>query len=73
MPAAASEKLSEINRELSVALVRFAHEVDEVEGPNVDSAKKWVEIDGKLDQLSNVAMGELEAEFRRLLGDHPSS
>jgi hypothetical protein len=70
VPEVAAMKLDEINQELKMSFLQFAYGVDMMrEIPDVDYAKKWVQIGEKVQKLSNVAMRELERDFRILLGD----
>ena len=61
--------LDEINVELKQAFRQFAYGVDLFPDNGSDRAQRWLEIGQKVERLSKTAIGELERDFRVLLGD----
>jgi hypothetical protein len=73
VPEPAAKKLDEINMELKQAFLQFAYGIDLMPEHGADRTQKWVEIGQNVEKLSNVAIRELERDFRVLLGDEARS
>jgi hypothetical protein len=69
IPEEAAKKLDEINAELKQAFLQFAYGVDLMPDGGSDRTTKWVEITQKVESLSKSVIGELERDFRMLLGE----
>jgi hypothetical protein len=69
IPEGAARKLDEMNLELKQAFLQFAYGVDLMRDKGHDYAQKWLDIGKKVENLSNIAIAELERDFRILLGD----
>jgi hypothetical protein len=69
IPERAANKLHEINQELKIAFIQFLHGVDQTQGDNRDHMTSWVQVEKRIETLSNLALRELERDFRTILGD----
>lgn len=69
IPEGAAKKLDEMNLELKQAFLQFAYGIDLMPDYDSDRSQKWLEIGEKVEKLSKIAIGELERDFRMLLGD----
>ena len=69
LPEAAANRVDAFNVELKQAFIQFAYGIDLMSAPDSERSKKWVEITQKVESLSKVAIGELERDFRAILGD----
>lgn len=66
-PKAVATKLEAIDLQLVKTFNEFVFSVEMAKGTN--NAEKWTEIFGRVGNEIKTALGELEDEFRRLLGD----
>jgi hypothetical protein len=73
VPAIAAFRLDQINDELKKVYRQFEVDVDKMQDNPADRMRKWIELNRKLDSLADVALRELEAEFRKLLGDEAAN
>ena len=67
LPKATAEKLEVISRKLSEKFMEFLYGVEMAKAK--DSTEKWIEIFRSFQGEIKSALGDLEDEFRRLLGD----
>jgi len=67
LPQSTAEKLEEIDKELVRTFNKFVNTIDLQEGSG--NAMEWTEISSKMRGEIKEALGELENEFRKLLGD----
>lgn len=71
VPEAAAVKLDEINNELKASFLQFAYGVDLMRTDSASHTQTWIQVAEKVENLSKVALKELEKDFRALLGDVP--
>lgn len=69
LPKATSAKLEAIDLQLVRAFNEFVFGVDMKEKAGADGFEKWMEIFDRLNGEIKTALGELEDEFRKLIGD----
>jgi hypothetical protein len=68
IPAATALKLDKIRGDLRTALVQFQIGIDRA-GTSGGSTNNWIEISTKVKEIGETALVDLEADFRKLLGD----
>lgn len=68
-PKATADKLEAINQQFVKSFNEFVIWVEMREGRGGDGTQKWLEIFNRLDGEIKIALGELEDEFRKLMGD----
>jgi hypothetical protein len=69
LPKATSAKLEAIDLQLVKTFNEFVFSVEMKEKVGADGFEKWMEIFDRLNGEIKTALGELEDEFRRLIGD----
>lgn len=65
----AVEKIEDFNRKSIKAFYRFFYGVEMAKGAGGAGTDKWMEVFTQVNDEMPLALGELEDEFRRLLGD----
>lgn len=68
-PKRTAEKLETINQQFVKSFNEFVLGVEMRERGGGDGTQKWLEIFNRLDGEIKIALGELEDEFRKLMGD----
>jgi len=69
LPKATASKLEDIDSQLVKTLNEFALSVEMSQNASGDSIKKWMQIFDRVNGEIKDALGELEDELRRLIGD----
>ena len=68
-PKATASKLEDINVQFVQSFNEFMFGVEMTQNAGGDGSKKWMEIFNRLNGGIKTALGELEDEFRNLMGD----
>lgn len=69
IPRIANDKLHAINKEITKTYYEFFYQVDTNKNQNRDDADTWLKVFNRMNEEIPTALGELEDEFRQVLGD----